>query len=433
MSYGNPFTPKSSDVPLCPHGRAAEFAAVRDHAWRIAAGQVGDTNGLLVHGTQGIGKTALLNAASQQLADGGWQVAVISKRDTHDLSHAFRDSVDAQQMRGFAARTRERLAQLRGNVQGGSVSIDLLRGPTASLDLGRSKAGSDIAQQLVDAGQRAARSARPAMILIDDLEMWSPSELRQLCDGLERCSRAGSPIGVIATSAPAGDLHLARADRTGLFEAHQLGNLSPTEAQAVLQETAKHRGITIERGASECLLAFSHGHPQRLQLAAYEACKAMPPNSVLLSVAAAEHGIGRATAKLDRQVHAPKWHMLTPAEQSVAQALASVGGNQPRDRTVLRTLVPRADRPQFDAACDGLVRKDVAFEGDLGRLAFSNPGTAVWILRHRPPNNSPMHVLQGSPSPRQLRSAAPHFRQLPAHRSHQLDPGQHNRHTIGGP
>lgn len=433
MSYGSPFTPKPGDVPLWPHGRAAEFAAIRDLAQRVAAGEVGDTNGLLVHGTQGIGKTALLNAASKQLADGGLQVAVISKYDSHDLSDIFRNGVDAQRMRGFAARTRERSARLRGSIHGGSVSIGLLRGLGASVEIGPSKASCDIAQQLVDAGQRAARSARPAMILIDDLEKWSPSELRQLCNGLEQCSRAGSPVGVIAASAPAGDLRLARADRAGAFDARRLGPLTPSEAQAVLLHTAGARGIAIESRAYGRLVTFSQGHPQRLQLAAHEACKAMAPNSALLTVAAADHGIERAIAKLDRQVYAPKWHMLTPAEQSVAQALASVGGNLPRDRAVLRAYLPRADRAQFEPACDALVRKDVVFEDAGGRLAFSNPGTEAWILRHRAPIGSPVHVLRGSPQQRPLSSLTPGSRRQAKQLGRGAGTEQHSRRGIGGP
>jgi hypothetical protein len=433
MSYGSPFTPKPGDVPLWPHGRAAEFDAIRDLAQRVAAGEVGDTNGLLIHGTQGIGKTALLNAASKQLADGGWQVAVISKYDSHDLSDIFRNSVDAQRMRGFAARARERSARLKGSVHGGSLSIGLLRGLGASVEIGPSKTSTDITQQLVDAGQRAARSARPAMILIDDLDNWSLSELRQLCNGLEQCSQAGSPVGVIATSAPAGDLRLARADRAGVFDARRLGPLTPSEAQAVLLHTAGARGIAIGPGAYERLLTFSQGHPQRLQLAAHEACKAMAPNSALLTVSAAHRGIERAIAKLDRQVYAPKWHMLTPAEQSVAQALASVGGNLPRDRAVLRAHTPRADRAQFEPACDALVRKDVVFEDAIGRLAFSNPGTEAWILRHRPPIGSPIHVLRGSPQQRPLSSLTAGS----GRRAKQLGQGasadQRSRRGIGGP
>jgi hypothetical protein len=154
-------------------------------------------------------------------------------------------------MRGAAARLHERLQSLRGLVRGASVSVGL-DGPGASFDLGRPGRPRpvDIAAQVAEAGANARRTAEPAMIVVDDLHEWSPSELRNLSEGLDRSSRAGHPIGLIASSSPAGDEFLTRADRNGVFDVHRLSVLSPGEASEVLTATASQRGVTFDQASS---------------------------------------------------------------------------------------------------------------------------------------------------------------------------------------
>jgi hypothetical protein len=80
------------------------------------------------------------------------------------------------------------------------------------VDLERPDRGPQIAKLVVDAGEQARRAARQAVIIIDDLDRWSPSQLRQLWEGLSECSRARHPVGVIAAGSAAADADLATAD-----------------------------------------------------------------------------------------------------------------------------------------------------------------------------------------------------------------------------
>lgn len=404
MAYGSPFTPKPGQLPSCPRGHVREVGIVRDFARQVAHAQVSDTNGLYLTGSQGIGKTALLSSVAVQLQERGWRVAMVDRSDPRDPGRALGQSLDSSGMRGIGSRVRDKLQQLRGSVKGGSISIGL-DGPSASLDLGRPQSTQNIATQITDAGRRARQSGRPSIVLIDDLHQWSPNELKQLCEGLDTCAREGHPIGVVATGRPAGVAALTAADPTRVFDSAAIKGLTPDEASTVLTDTAAVRGVTIEPEAHDQLVTFSQGHPDRLQLAAHEAWKAMPIGDQVITAQAASQGIEQAAGKLDRQIHAPNWQALSPAEQSMAQAMASVGRG-PVEPAAVQTRMSPQHRGDFEAVRAGLVAKDVVHESAGGKLAFNNPGTEPWILANRPPSGSVAHILQGNAPARQVGASA---------------------------
>lgn len=386
MALRSPFTPRSDVLPECPRGRAAEFELVGAFASEILHGRSGASNGLVFTGPEGIGTSVLLRGAGATLEAQGWGVASVARDDEQDASVAIRGSLDAMGMRGVGARLRDKAQRLRGTVKKLTVSLGL-DGLSGSLEFAGSPRSLGIRTQIVAAGEHARRSARPAAILIDDLHTWSPSQLRQLCDGLDACSRAGHPIVVIAASSPAGDSRLALADRTHVFDSHRVGVLSPGEASSVAIDTAARHGVTFAPAAHDIVVQFSQGHPRRLQLAAHKAWNAMPAGARVISAADAERGIAGATARLDRQVHAGMWHRLTAAEQSFAQAMA-VGGAEPQQRGSVQARMPSDHRPGFEAAQTGLQDKGVVHQVGGSRVVFSDPGTASWILRNRPPTGS---------------------------------------------
>ncbi|MFC0623088.1 ATP-binding protein [Kribbella deserti] len=412
MAHGSPFSPKPGQLPACPRGRARELDIVRNFAQQVAHSPVSSSNGLLLTGTAGIGKSTLLSSVAVMMQERGWRVAMISKADPRDPGRALGQTMDSAGMRGMASRVRDKLQRLRGSVKGGSISIGL-EGPSATVELGRPQGAEDIAARIADAGVHARETSQPAVVLIDDLHDWSADDLRGLCEGLDACSEAGHPVGVIATSLPRGAIELTKVDRTRAFDAATIEPLTPQESAAVLIDTAAVRDGVIEPAAGEQLLKFSQGHPDRLQLAAHEAWTALPSNKQTITVDAATAGIGRATEKLDRQVHAVNWQALSAPEQSMTQSIAAVGRG-PVDAAAVRAHMTARHRDDFEAVRTSLVAKDIVHETPGGGLAFNNPGTAPWIMANRPPSGSVAHILQaGAPAqqlgtaPKQLGTTAP--------------------------
>ncbi|WP_433020022.1 AAA family ATPase [Kribbella sp. CA-294648] len=401
---GSPFTPRPGDPPAAPSGRVVEFDLMRGFGSRMAAAQVQLSNGLLIAGSKAIGKTAVARAAAGVLGGQSLRVAVVEWDDRQKAGAVLRRAMDDQSMRSFGAVARTQLGRLRSVLKGPSVSVGL-KGPSVSSGLGLPRAPeAEIARNLVQAGEQARRTARPAVIVIDDLQKWSPREMRELCQGLADCARADHPIGVVAFASPAGEERLARADEHGMFSSHRLGPLTPRQSAHVLEQTAAQRGVQFDPAALEGLVKFSQGHPRRLQLAAHEAWEAAPAGD-RIDAAAADHGIAAATAQLDRGEHTRTWRQLTAPEQALTQTLAARGGSEPRSLLSLQQHVPRPHREQLEQAVAGLVRKDVIQELPGGRIAFNDPGTEGWVLRNRPPAGTAGHMLESGPT-RQIGSPA---------------------------
>ncbi|GAA0948605.1 hypothetical protein GCM10009554_46390 [Kribbella koreensis] len=394
---GSPFTPRPGDPPAAPSGRVVEFDLMRGFSSRIAATQVQSSNGLLIVGSKAIGKTAVARAALGVLSDQSLRVAVVEWDGRQKAGAVLRQAMDGESMRSFGAVARTQLGRLKSVFKRPSVSVGL-KGPSVSSDLGLPRAPeADIARNFVQAGEHARRTATPAVIVIDDLQKWSPREVRELCQGLVDCARAGHPIGVVAFASPAGEERVARADEHGMFAAHRLGPLTPRQSAHVLEQTAAQRGVRFDPAALESLVKFSQGHPRRLQLAAHEAWEAAPAGD-RINAAAAEHGIAAATAHLERGEHTRTWRQLTAPEQALTQTLAARGGTEPRSLLSLQEHVPRPHREQIEQAVAELVRKDVIQEFPGGRIAFNDPGTEAWVLRNRPPAGTAGHMLESGPT-----------------------------------
>ncbi|TCC35075.1 ATP-binding protein [Kribbella sindirgiensis] len=401
MAYGSPFSPRPGAATVAPRGRGTETALARRFVTDVAHAQV-ETNGLMFAGSRGIGKSTLLRGLATDLRSMGWRVAEVRVSESLSANEALRDSLDSARMRG-GARFRDPVRNLRKSVRGASLSVGL-RGPSASVDIERPDRGPQIAKLVVDAGEQARRAARPAVIVIDDLDRWSPSQLRQLCEGLSECSRARHPVGVIAAGSAAADADLAKADRGQVFDVARLDVLNPSEASAVLRDTAATVGGSFDQRAHDTVVNFSQGHPLRLQLAAHEAWRAAPHGALHITGQAAQVGVERARAKLDRQIHGAIWNSLPRSEQVVMQTLAD--GHPTQSRTSIEARLSAGPRvANVESAVAALIRKNVVKEIPDGRIAFTDPGTAEWVLRNRPPAGSANHVLQASPPAKQIGSA----------------------------
>ncbi|MEV4260556.1 ATP-binding protein [Kribbella sp. NPDC049584] len=403
MAHGSPFTPRPGVAPRAPLGREAERALARAFASDVAHAQV-ETNGLLFSGSRGMGKSTLLLQVAEELRSRGWRVAEVKVGAGQPVNEALQSSLDSERMRG-GARVLDRLRSLSRSVRGGSLSVGV-GGPSASVNIERPTGGPQIAKLLTDAGEQARRSGQPAMVVIDNLQRWSPSQLEQLCDGLNECSRAGHPVGVVTAGSGAAEAALTTADRGQVFDVGRIDVLTPPEANAVVRHTASLAGVTFSQDALNTVVQFSQGHPLRLQLAAFEAWRAAPNGTREITNHSALAGVERARHKLDRQIHGPAWNRLQSTEQAIAQTLAA--GPPIQDRASVEARLPPSSRSaNVDAAFYSLIRKDVIKEIRKGGLAFTDPGTSEWILRFRPPAGSANHVLQASPSPRQIGSTKP--------------------------
>jgi hypothetical protein len=85
------------------------------------------------------------------------------------------------------------VSRIRSVLKRPSVSVGLT-GPSVSSDLGLPRTpGADTARTILETGALARRTARPALLVIDDLQEWSRSEIRALCRGLNECADAGQP------------------------------------------------------------------------------------------------------------------------------------------------------------------------------------------------------------------------------------------------
>jgi hypothetical protein len=386
----NPYSP--GGVPRHLAGRDADLQAVRDYLEPVVA--YGEMAGppLVMHGRRGIGKTSTMRYAADMARELGFVVAWTACRGGEPFLADIADrTAEALRRADLVSRDDRRAAAAVDRV-GIEVSVPAIARLSAEIRRRRSPephlsppqgAVSAVEDLLHQAAVLAAgdehRLGVGLLVAIDELHAGHPGEMAVLLNAIQNLNgeRQENPLAVVGAGLPSVRGLLTEAATFGERSRwHSLSEFSDSALSEALVVPAARLGVEWVPDAVDAVLDAAQRYPHFLHIMGE--CtwlSARPEHGDTLTVADARAGIERGRTELEDLYNA-RWSAATPKERQVLVAIAALGGDQP----VPRREIERAVGGDIGKARTGLLQKAVVEDLEAGRLGFTLPGFARFVL-----------------------------------------------------
>lgn len=368
----NPFRPGMGRVPPDFGGREPALRRAKVVVDRLARAAAAPP--VLYRGVRGVGKTALLAYVRQQAEQRGVHtIALEADRGDTDLTAA-----------------RETLR--RGAVDLAHDADDDVLRRCASLRRGRDgsveartsgTAAATVERIVADLGLLGAAAGRGILLTVDEVQEAEQVLLKPLLRAAHLASQQDRPLGVLLSGLPSAAETLFDEGQTYTerLERLELGLLDHDgTVEAVRRPFAREAGALVDGHVLDLVHEESGGYPWFVQLwgaALWDTARA--PDHVDLEDARAA---GVEVHERVQAFFADRWRRVPTGRGTLlAVALAEQGGDaEMGDLTEVLDLTHQALSP----ARRDLVERGLCWAPVRGRLAFTVPGFADWVVRTRP-------------------------------------------------
>ena len=383
----NPFNPGSGTPPPALVGRDDELETFDVLAERTSHGRPG--RGIVLTGLRGVGKTVLLNQMRRRAEAAEWFTVNLEVRRDATGAAAVRKTL-AREMAakarslskpGVGQRTRDALRSVAAfNLKLGTSGIDLGveivpgRADSGAIDIDFREVVEDLTGALRDEG-------RTFGLFIDELQDLDTELLSALLVTQHAASQEGWPFYIIGAGLPGLPARLATAHSYAerMFDYRPIGSLPITAATKALADPIELADASITEPALSILLEAANGYPFFLQTYGQAVWQIAPGPQIQIDDADAGVLLGRD--RLDAGFFRARWDRATPAERRMLVAMAE-DDDQPSSTGVV------AERLSTKITSIGphrasLINKGLIYAPEHGQLAYTVPGMAAYVHRHR--------------------------------------------------
>lgn len=385
----NPFSPGSGLRPPALVGREAELDALDVLVERARGGLLG--RGIVLSGLRGVGKTVLLNEMRFRAESANWFVVNLEARpDSAGATGARRilareittQARALQRRQGLTDRVRTALQSVTAfNVQVGVTGIDL----GVDIEAGRADSGDieiDLPELVQDLCLALKESDAAFGLFIDEMQDLDPLLLRALLVTQHQAGQRGWPFYLFGAGLPnlPGVLAESRSYAERLFDYRTVSRLPLEQASAALTDPVAAYGVAFEKPALAVLLDASGGYPYFLQEYGRAVWEVSPGPVIGADDATTSVTIG--LDRLDAGFFHSRWNRATPSERRMLVAMAEDGDGPSVSSEVARRMglsKPNSLGP-YRA---NLIAKGLVYAPDHGQLAYTVPGMAAYVERHR--------------------------------------------------
>lgn len=385
----NPFTPGAGTPPPVLAGRSRELQDFEDAILSLGAG--GFARSVLLTGLRGVGKTVPLGEYARLADANGWAHARLEAGENLSLpaemaALARKALIAFSRGEALARWARRALGALKSFrirwhlPEGGDLEVGV--DPVAGLadsgllhhDLG------DLFGQL---GEAARQRGVGILVTLDELQYLPREDLEALIVALHQVSRDRLPFLVAAAGLPSvlGKMGDAKSYSERLFEYRVIHSLDEEDARAALREPAEAQGVRFRPEAADRILRETSGYPYFLQAFGREAWN-LAPGPDAITPEDAEAGIPLAVAQLDAGFFRVRYDRVSPEEQALLLALASLGKGPYRSEEAAAAL--GSAPAEFEARFETLEKRGLCFAPRSGEVAFTVPGFHEFLLREAP-------------------------------------------------
>lgn len=385
----NPFAPGAGSPPPELAGRENLIGDAKVIVGRIKAGR--PTQGMILIGLRGVGKTVLLSEVRKIAEEQGFAVLLIEAHEGKSFAEMIvpplREvlfSMNAvEKARSLAARG---LRVLKSFVSSLTVTIEgVTFGLGVDPETGVADSGdleADLPRVVEIVGEAAKAAGRPILVLVDEVQYLEHVEFSALIMAIHRVNQRQLPVALIAAGLPQ-TLALAGNSKSyaeRLFRYPEVGALDEVAAQRALQEPARSEGVEFSAEAIAHILEVTKRYPYFLQQWGYDTWNIAPrtPISPEDVDRATEHAIG----ELDQSFFKVRFDRCTPAEKRYMRALASLGAGTQRSGDVAERLGVKVT--SLGPVRNSLIKKGMIYSPAHGDTAFTVPLFDEFMIRAMP-------------------------------------------------
>lgn len=384
----NPFNPGSGLRPPALVGRDGDLRAADVLITRVAARLPG--RGIMLTGLRGVGKTVLLNEIRNRAEAGGWYCVSLEARNDPAGATAVRRALARSitiQARRFAGRRRvsDRIRTALRTVTAFNVSVGA-SGIDLGVDLVKGRADSgdlevDLQELVQDLCAALQDDGTAFGVFVDETQDLDPALLSALLSTQHHAGQRELPFYLVGAGLPhlPGLLAESRTYAERLFDYRPVMQLSRVDAAAALVTPTQDRGVRFEPDALDLLLDAAGGYPYFLQQYGSAVWEVAPTPLVTRGDAQAAVTVGQE--RLDRGFFAARWERATPSEKRLLVAMAE-------DQDLPSSTSVVAQRMGLKVTSLGpyrakLINKGLVYAPQHGQLAYTVPGMAAFVHRHR--------------------------------------------------
>lgn len=328
--YRNPFAPGAGSRPPELAGRDAILEAARISCGRAIKGR--SARSIMLLGLRGTGKTVLLNEIGRNAEKDGLLVSRVESPEGESLARLIFPEM-RKVMRSLSGVASAKHVALRG-LTGLRNFASIFRIEMAGVEIGiEPEPGladtGDLQYDLPDLfaliGKAAQAAGRGWILLIDEVQYLSDSDLSALIVALHRIAQEGLPVLLVGAGLPqiarlAGEAK-SYAERLFLYPA--VGALDPASAAQAIEKPILEEEASIAPDALAAIVTRTKGYPFFLQeWASVVWNNAEGPE---ISFADADQSYAETLASLDDGFFKVRIDRLTKAEIQFVKAMADLG------------------------------------------------------------------------------------------------------------
>ncbi|HVY86002.1 MAG TPA: ATP-binding protein [Caulobacterales bacterium] len=384
-SAHNPYNPGAGSPPPELAGRDPLIAQARLAIERMRAGR--PAKSFVMLGLRGVGKTVLLNEFEQIAESLQCHTAMLETDPEKPLAaqlapQLHRILLRLDRVKKAGADLHAAFGALRAfasafRVQLGDMELGLAT-QTATGDL-----TIDLTDLFLAIGQAAEKRDAAVVLLIDEIQYLSKTDLSALIMALHKISQRQLPILLFGGGLPqlaklAGD---AKSYAERLFDYPPIGPLDDASARQALQAPAQREDVAYNQDALDYVVAQTGGYPFFLQVWGSHCWEAAPASPITL--AHAQDANARAIAAMDESIFKVRLARLTDREKAYARAMAELGP-APANSTAIATLMGLS-ATQSAPIRDHLIKKGMAYSPERGLVGFTVPKFDEFMRRVMPP------------------------------------------------
>lgn len=360
-------------------GRDDVLEAIAYEARAAATGEPAPP--IIALGLRGMGKTALLRRAIENVRELGAVVISVEASDHEGLSTTLQSGLE---------RAKRENASVPARIKAGfDVALRAFPRPAYELpnDAGAislTGGGGEVKPRfesvLEDLNDEVRNHGKFLVFAIDEIQEAPVPDFRELVRFIHRTAGTERPVWMLGAGLPNAREHLhAVRTYTERWRYFPIGLLTPQQTiDAIALPAAKH-GVTIAPMALDRLAEESAGYPFFVQK--YAAAMWAAHTGETISLADVDAVIPGVRRILDNDFYEERFRVLTPRECAYALAMADLGTGPHTPNEIAARL--NTNSAAVSSIRNQLVKKNVAFAPAGGLLEFRIPLTERYIAQHR--------------------------------------------------
>ena len=386
----NPYTPNAGAEPQAVVGRDDQFDSFDLLLARIERGRTEQS--MIITGLRGVGKTVLLGQFRVKALERDWVVVEleVSKHDDTD----FRRDISARLRSALLelspkARWTDRFRHAAAVLKSFTISVDAAGSVSAGLDVEAAEGFADhanLAMDLTDVflslGEAAHERERGVVLLFDEIQFLSRTQLEALIEALHKMVQRKLPITMVGAGLPqiaelAGD---AKSYAERLFKFPAIDNLPPNDARAALSRPAQDEGVEFTAEALDEAVTITGGYPYFIQELGYAVWTVA--DGPVITLDDIQVAVPAYKAKLDTSFFRVRLDRATDLQRAYLRAMAQLGPTAQKASDVAEVM--GRSSTNLGPTRAELINMGLLYTPEHGYAAFTVPHFDRFMLRAVP-------------------------------------------------